>query len=116
MGKYEINNSQIGLVGDNSRSDNNNYIMNVNVSEDELIQIVKELNDIEAKLLNTLDRDGRQERLLIDIQEIKMISKQGNSKLVLEKIRSRASQLFYDFSTGVGSGIVASMIYSILNR
>lgn len=115
MGKYEINNSQIGAVGDNAKSDYNTYVMDVADGKEKLIEIVKELNDIEKLLTNTIGRDRGKERLLIDIQYIKKISEQGSLKLVLENLRSKASQLFYDLSTGVGSGIVASYIYSILN-
>ncbi len=113
MSKYDIRNSQIGAVGDNAKSNNNVYIMGTS-NKAKLTEIIKELNDIEKLLLSTTERDGEYEKLLVDIQDIKKISEQGNLELVLDKIKSKTSQLFYDLSIGVGSGIVASFIYSIL--
>ncbi|MGG4207635.1 hypothetical protein ABEW60_25200 [Paenibacillus jamilae] len=115
MSKYDIRNSQIGAVGDNAKSDHNMYIMDVSKNKVKLTEIIKELNDIEKLLLSTTVRDREREKLLIDIQNIKKISEDGNLELVLGKMKSKASQLFYDLSIGVGSGVVASFIYSILN-
>ncbi|OPA31019.1 hypothetical protein BHL47_08905, partial [Bacillus cereus] len=108
MGKYEFNNTQIGAVGDGAKSEST-FIMNNVIDSVDIKNIKSELKEIERMLKDKGNRSHEEETLLKSVESLSEIKDKEN---LLSGIRSRASELFYNFSTGVGSGIVANIIYT----
>jgi sensor histidine kinase regulating citrate/malate metabolism len=112
MGKYEFNNNQIGAVGDGAKSEST-FIMNNAIDSINLEKIKSELKEIERMLKDKANRSHEEENLLKSVEGLSEIKDKEN---LLSGIRSISSELFYNFSTGVGSGIVANIIYSFLTK
>ena len=110
MSKYDLRGSQIGAVGDNAKSHNNSFTMNT--LSNEIDEIIKELDLICQNIIRMDNKNEEEKALLKHIQDLKKIK--DKDKLVIS-IKTKATELFYNFSAGVGSGIVANIISKVIN-
>jgi len=112
MSKYEFNNSQIGAVGDYAKSESS-FIMNNAIDSASIESMQSELKEIARILKDKNNRNQEEENLLKGVELLSEINDKNN---LLLGIRSRASELLYNLSTGVGSGIIASFVYTYLSK
>ncbi|MBB6714790.1 hypothetical protein [Clostridium gasigenes] len=107
MGKYNLNNCQIGIVGDGTVV--NNMILN-NSQKIELDLLSDEVIQIKEKIINKENKGIEEYELLSNIDKIQEHIDKKDISNTRNSIIKLASNLFYSMATGVGSGIIANIL------
>lgn len=117
MSKYDLRNSQIGAVGDGAVA--KNIVFNIGKAkihdvDVDLDALAVELSDLKNNIESKDNKSEEEDKLLLDVTEIQELLYKKDLNSMSIKIKKCASEFFLKTASGIGVGLLANLISTVL--
>lgn len=113
--KIELIGSQVVTIGENNKLENINLNMGTsNAGTVDLQKLRDELALLEKSLRQKENKSSDEKILLADIIDLRESAENGTVEKVIEELKAKATKLFLNTTSGIGTGIIANIISKAL--